>query len=521
MTKGGREHRSGGKRSSDRRGTAKGRAAKAQRQRERKKRQQSSRPTRQPADQLPRIDTARGIAFHVLNTKADQGFVSDRLHEEFQTSRISSTDRRLATELANGVTRRRMTLDWILEWCVDRPLQQVETPLLELLRLGTYQIGLLTGIPPHAAVNETVALAKQLGKPQWTGILNGALRKVDSLCCDEFVDSPGTDALPMNDGRFRKLNSFVADEEYDTGSSILPDPDVDAPGYFAWGFSFPPWMIRRWYRWMNRIDMLRLCQWFNRPPHLHLRVNLLRTSREEVQAALAEAGLESEPGEHRESLSLAGSLSVTKLPGFDEGHWTVQDTTAMAAARLLSPQSDEQVLDLCAGVGTKSTHLAELMKNRGRIIATDISRKKLQRLEENCLRLGHSSIELRLIDPESKVGLLSELGIDRPFDAALVDVPCSNTGVLNRRAEARWRLSPEGLDELVGKQKALLQKACDATRPGGRIVYSTCSFEHEENKLVVDEVASHRDDLEILAINECIPGFPADGGFQALVAKRV
>jgi 16S rRNA (cytosine967-C5)-methyltransferase len=253
--------------------------------------------------------------------------------------------------------------------------------------------------------------------------------------------------------------------------------------------------------------------WFNSPPPLMLRVNLLRTSRESVLEAFARENIPAEAGELAESIVLTASRNVAELPGFTEGDFSVQDLTAMKAVELLNPKPGETIWDVCAAPGTKTTAIAERMQNQGRVLATDIHPARLALIEDNRSRLGLDIIKAQRI---------SAAGDDLPggpFDAVLVDVPCSNTGVLGKRVEARWRLTPADFEELPGIQSRLLEAACERVKPGGRVVYSTCSIEPEENEAIVAALLSRRPDWKLVEQQTHWPGRPADGGFAAWLQK--
>ena len=211
---------------------------------------------------------------------------------------------------------------------------------------------------------------------------------------------------------------------------------------------------------------------------------------------------------------LARTAHVPSLPGFNDGHFTVQDPSATSAGGLLAPVPGQRVLDLCAAPGTKSTHLAELMENRGQVVAVDSHPERLERIAPAANRLGLSIIEPVLVD-ESGENLPSG-----PFDAVLVDVPCSNTGVLGKRPEARWRLEPNEPTRLAELQLRLLEQAAGTVAPGGRLVYSTCSVEPVENDQVVERFLDNRPDFEQVQRQEHVPGQPADGGFQSLLLHK-
>lgn len=447
---------------------------------------------------------ARDLAFHAINAHQKKGkFITDVLAQEASASNLNSDDRRLALELSNGVVRRQATLDSLITPCVSRPRQNIEDALWTLLRIGTYQLVFTSSIPVYAAINETVETARRLGKPGWTGFINGVLRSVSRTMTDEQTGQPGPDSVPLGDGRYRRLNV-----------DRFPDPSIDPVAYYSAAFSFPRWLVDRWAARHSFDELCQIGFWFNSPTPIMLRTNTLRTTRGELLAKLHAAGIEATPGSDSSAIVLQQSARVDTLPGFAEGLFVVQDETAMQAARLLNPQPGIQVLDLCAAPGTKTTHLAELMRNEGKIIAVDVNRERLARIDENAHRLGISIIE---------TVIAAEDGADiprGPFDAILLDVPCSNTGVLSKRPEARWRLNPQDLVELPAIQTMLLRSALERLKPGGRVVYSTCSIETEENAAVVRSALGDvqlQERLVLEAEQEHIPGQPSDGGYQALL----
>ena len=435
----------------------------------------------------------RALAHEVLLEQAEtHTFAQDLLDRRWAAYEVPANDRRLISDLVFGTVRRRATLDAILAAHLNRPLADLEPGLRTLLRLGAYQLALTGGIPPHAAVHETVAVAELVGSPRWTGLTNGVLRSVARALYpanDEPVAAPGpaADAVPLpgapsSERTWRKV-----------GSAVFPDPAGDPAGYFAAAFAFPRWLSRRWAARHEPADLWALGFHFDRPPVPTLRVNGLKTDRPAVLAALGAAGIDAKPGAAPRAVALAESSPVTALPGFAEGHFSVQDETAQRAAALLDPRPGERVLDLCAAPGTKTTHLAELSGDAAHIFAADVSSARLEKVTANARRLGLSSIRVRATaaDAHDLPGLPDGATEDRgaweggPFDAALVDVPCSNTGVLGKRPEARWRIKAGDLPLFAESQARLLAAALLRVRPGGRCVYSTCSVEPEENAGVV------------------------------------
>jgi 16S rRNA (cytosine967-C5)-methyltransferase len=446
--------------------------------------------------------TAREIAFDVLNRWKPRSAHATRLLDDwFERGSVAPAERALATELVRGVMRRRETLSVLVKPHVNRPLSQVEHGALVLLWLGAYQRVMLSGIPEYAVVNETTELARRCGKPQWTGFINAVLRSLGRSITDEFVEAPAANAVPLGVNRHRVVST-----------PVFSDPQQDWIGYFAAAFSFPRWLAERWAKRGDRNEQLRQAFWFNSPSSLCLRVNILRTSRDNLLAALDQARVPAQAGVHPESILLDESAQVQKLPGYEEGWFTVQDESAIAAGTLLDPQPGERVLDLCAAPGGKTAHLAVLMQNQGRILATDVDAVRLQRVDETCRRLGLTIVETRST-PRDSVGLEGET-----FDRILLDVPCSNTGVLGKRPEVRWRLRMEDITELSAIQSRLLRMASDRLASGGRLVYSTCSIEPEENRTVVEGLLKERPKMALIQDRQHLPGRPADGGYQALLA---
>ena len=427
-------------------------------------------------------------------------YVKEHLETEITRGELPPIERPLATELAFGVVRRKSTLDALLSVAVSRPRENVEPALWMLLRLGTYQLALCDGVADYAAISETVELSRWLGRDYWAGFANGCLRSVTRLVTEQSLDEPSPFALPLTAGRYRRLSQ-----------PIFANPGDQPLSYISKAFSLPYWLVERWAK---RFDFDELCQlgfWFNTPTSIALRVNRLRTDRETLLAKFAAAGVAASAGELPTSIRLDSPTRIDLLPGFTEWEFVVQDESAQQAAELLAPQPGDTVLDLCAAPGTKTTHLAELMCNQGRLIATDSSESRLKLVPQNAERLGLSIIETAVVSLE---GTDIPAG---PFDAILIDAPCSNTGVLGKRPDARWRIQPEDLEELSRIQLLLLLAASNRLKPGGRLVYSTCSIEPDENSSVVEAACHFRPKLKLVEQRELTPGRSSDGGFQTLL----
>ncbi|WP_197995445.1 16S rRNA (cytosine(967)-C(5))-methyltransferase RsmB [Gimesia algae] len=456
------------------------------------------------ADELPipqYFRSARELAFFLVEEyrRSDQ-FISDSMQQWERRIDLSSADWRLAMEISIGVVRRQLTLDTIIESQLTRPREKVEAPLWTLLQIGVYQLVMLDQIPDHAAVSETVELAGKLHRVRWKKMVNAILRSITRLMTTDIATEPQSNAIPLSTDRFRCFSI-----------GLFPSPIADAASYLSKAFSFPLPVITDWLDRFGMQQTMQMAQWFNQRNKLYLRNNALQTTRDELLEELQTEGIQVSPGDEPQSIRLEEPVAIENLVGFAAGKFTIQDQSAMAAGNLLNPQPEETVWDMCAAPGTKTTHLAELMYNRGTLIATDVSAHRLEKIEQNASRLGLTCIETHLANQPHAA--LSE----KPFDAILVDAPCSNSGVLGKRPEARWRLDEVSIKELNQIQRDLLEQALQRLKPSGRLVYSTCSFDPRENEELLQEVLQNYSSRNLVQANRHIPGSPCDGGYQALI----
>jgi 16S rRNA (cytosine967-C5)-methyltransferase len=388
----------------------------------------------------------------VLRQRGPSGdYVEKLLERELARQALSPLDRALCQELVYGLVRWQSALDWLIERKTGGRAQNAS--LRALLRLGLYQLFWLQRIPDHAAVHETVELAKQLGFGPQAGFLNAVLR-----------------------GYIR--------ERAQTQVLLESLKKTDA----AAGYSHPAWLVERWQARWGVEQTAQLLAWNNRPPPTFGRLNTLKTDASRLAARWREEGVEFEERQYDWTgpgmvFELRRHPPLAALGSFQDGWFYVQDPGTLLAGRQLDPHPGETVLDLCAAPGGKTTHLAQLMGNRGRIAARDNQPERLERLAENCKRLGATCVEIS--------------AAPGPFDRILVDAPCSNTGVLRRRIDARWRVQPGELARLSQTQSALLTQAALELKPGGTLVYSTCSLEPEENEQVVRRFLDEHPSLKL------------------------
>ena len=408
--------------------------------------------------------TAREAALHHLLAIEEGGSYANLVTARGQSA-LSDADRRLANELTQGVTRRRGTLDWTLGQLLKDPLDKLTPAIRNILRLGAYQLLFLTKVPPSAAVNESVKLAHRYGHAGVAKLVNGVLRNLDR--------------------RRAKLE---------------PPRFADDPvAAMTHRYSLPAWLAERWVERMGG-EAEALGAWSLVPPKLALRVNTLRATVEQVEAALTAAGVAFERSTVvPEGLCLQEAVDVTALPGYHEGWWYVQDEGAMLISRCVDPQPGETVIDVGAAPGGKTTHLAQLMENRGAIMAVDSHAGRLLLLKENCERLG---VEIVTLVERSGADLADLPQADR----ILLDVPCSGLGVLPRKPDVRWRQTPEGIAGLTQTQDALLDAATTRLKPGGRLVYSTCTISREENQDRIERFLKTHPDF---SLGDLAPHLPA------------
>lgn len=405
--------------------------------------------------------TAREVALRVL-IKVDrgEGFVDNVLTAVASRHNLTRRDRRFVQELTYGVTRLRKRLDYVIDrYCVRR---SADCRLRNVLRMGTYQI-LSMDVPDYAAVDESVRLLG--GQDQrLAAFVNAVLRRIAA--------------------EGRTLN--------------FPDPGKDPVQFLATYYSHPEWLVSRWIRHFGYDETERLCQLDNEVPSLALRVNRRRASAEEVARLLRQEGIASTPGQYLEYvLRVDGSMPLTEVRAFTDGLIQIQDESAALVGELVNPQPGEIVLDLCASPGGKTTHIAELMGDSGLVVAVDVSVTRLKPLLENLERLRLDSVIPVVSD--------SRYFRTRRADLVLLDVPCSGTGTLRRRPDLRWRRLESDLSVLRALQMALLANAANILKSGGRLVYSTCSIEPEENEEVVAEFLGSHPEFSLESIPRWVP----------------
>jgi len=401
------------------------------------------------------MSSPRQLAFTVLRDVHKGAYTDVAIDRALQKGNLDNRNRRLLTELVYGSTRRQRTLDAIIDRLGKKKSHQQPKDLRTILHLGLYQLRYQQKIPSSAAVNTTVQLARDNGFAGLSGVVNGLLRQY----------------IRLNESSQEILK--------------LPENPVEQLGILH---SFPDWIIQVWLEQLGFEQTEQLCQWMNKTPTIDLRINPLVTSLESVEAALQTVGVECQRLPHLpQGLRLMSSSgAIQNLPGFHSGWWTVQDSSAQLVGYLLDPQPGEVIIDACAAPGGKTTHIAELMGDKGKIWACDRTPSRLRKLQQNAQRLNLKSIEICAGDSRD-FSQFNSIG-----DRVLLDVPCSGLGTLHRHADARWRQTPQKVEELALLQQELITHAATFVKLGGVMVYATCTLHSRENEDVITNfLASH------------------------------
>jgi 16S rRNA (cytosine967-C5)-methyltransferase len=409
--------------------------------------------------------TARDLAFLVVRRVSDGAYADRAFRAEAGRARLSSADRAFAQQLAYGTIQRRLTLDHVIANLSDRPLAKLDPPLLDALRLGIYQLLFMDAVPDHAAVGETVELAKA-ARGAGFKFANAVLR------------------------RATREARAVYDAVGDT-----------TPAEAAIRHSHPQWLAELWWKTLGREETLALLEAGNRPAEDAVRVNTLVAEPDAVAARIP--GVRRDPA-LAEALVLAEPFDTEGSDLFAEGAITPQSRASMLVARTLEPQPGETILDMAAAPGTKTTHAAALMSGKGQITAIEVNSARAEDLRANCARMHVVSVEVIVEDARSVKG---------EFDRVMLDAPCSNLGTLSRRPDARWRKTPQQITQLGVLQAELLDAAAGVTRSGGTLVYSVCTISPREGEQQVDAFTRRHPDFTETSRRQTLPHRDNTDGF--------
>mgnify|MGYP001026236780 FL=1 len=415
----------------------------------------------------------REAALKVLYEIDKNGAYCDKaLKNQLEKCEVSDNDKRLASELVYGVTDKRRRLDYIIENYSSQRLKKLSVWILNILRMGVYQILFLDKIPGSAAVNESVKLARRYGHNASAGFVNAVLRTV------------------AREGDVRYTDNDIA---------IY--------------YSVPDWLDSMLAGMYGREKTVKMYEAFSKPSPTTVRVNTLKAQPSEVKESLSEGGVHVMGTEYDDMLEISDFGDISKLPQYLDGLITPQDISAYRVCTVLKPKPGERIIDMCAAPGGKTTHIAQLCENDAKITAFDISSHKLDIINNNCTRLGITCVKTELSD-----GTVYNEKYAGTADRVLADVPCSGLGVIGKKFDIKWSRSPEGIDELIKIQNKIIANAGAYLKPGGVLVYSTCTLNKNENEEVARRFA--RENSYEITFEETIMPYSGSDGFYICKMRK-
>ena len=428
-----------------------------------------------------RKKTPRAICLDILNRVEEADLHPDRLlNDSFKRYRyFTPLDRAFLTELTYGVIRWREKLDWVIRHFSKISFERIELETLNILRLGLYQILFLSRTPSSAAVNESVELSKRARGKGGAGFVNAVLRssirQKDEICYPDIAEDP---ALHI---------------------SVLE--------------SHPLWLVQRWLKEMGVEETFKICKFDNQISSLTLRANTLKISRKDLIRKLEEKELKPLSATFsEEGILLQDPPPTSELPFMKEGLYIIQDEASQLVTSILDPKPGERILDACAAPGGKTTHMAQEMENRGEIYALDLSKGKLDSIEEMCQRLGIKIVKTTKGDAVKSLPIPQGV----KFDRILADVPCSGFGTLRKNPDLKWRREEKDVKRLSELQFSILSNLSTYVKEGGVLIYSTCTVFHEENEDVVETFLEGHPEFQLDQIEKVASAFIADGKSEKL-----
>lgn len=407
----------------------------------------------------------REICLNILIDVHSKGAYSNYTINKYIKENIKIKDENLIREIVYGVIENRLYLDYIISKLSSIKVEKIQPPILDILRMGVYQMAFMDKIPDRAAVNESVNLSKKYGHKGISGFVNGVLR------------------------------NFSRNKE-----KLMVVEVSNSVDYISIKYSYPKWIIRRWINEFGYEFTEKLCISNNSKPKLNIRVNRLKTNREELSDKLSSYGyIVYNTRYAKDGIIVENPIRITEREEFQQGCFTIQDESSMLVGQIANPKEGSLVMDLCSAPGGKATHIAEIMGNKGKVISRDIYEHKLRLIKENSNRLGINIIETEIFDA---------LKVDNTMvgkaDYCIIDAPCSGLGIIRRRPDIKWNRKEEDIKELVRMQKAILNNAKKYVKPGGIIVYSTCTIGKEENLDVVMDFLKANKNFSLLGFGELL-----------------
>ncbi|WP_413380052.1 16S rRNA (cytosine(967)-C(5))-methyltransferase RsmB [Alkalihalobacillus sp. 1P02AB] len=389
----------------------------------------------------------REVALQILiQIEKEQAYSNLLLNQTINNGEIEKRDVGLLTELVYGTVQRKLTLTFFLTPFVKKGLESLEPWVKTLLQMSVYQLVYLERVPERAVIHEAVTIAKKRGHDGTASLVNGILRSVQR----EGVPS------------FEKVTNQTK--------------------RLAFEYSFPKWLVRRWLTTYGEEETREMMKMSLKPPVVSLRVNQLKTNQDDLAKILKEEGVLTRKGELSSDALIVEEGNAFKTNAYRSGLFTAQDESSMLVAKALGPKAGEHILDSCAAPGGKSTHIAELMNNEGTLLSVDLHEHKVQLIREQAKRLDLSMIEVVAAD----VRAFSQKTPVESFDAILLDAPCSGLGVIRRKPDIKWAKKESDIQDIAEIQAMILEAVAPLLKKGGRLVYSTCTIDQEENEAIVE-----------------------------------
>jgi 16S rRNA (cytosine967-C5)-methyltransferase len=413
-----------------------------------------------------KVDQIRETALSILvKIDSSQGHINILLNNILERNKVSTRDAAFINEITYGVVRNKNKLDWAISQFCIRNLDETPIWIKNILRMGAYQLLFLDKVPDYAICNESVQLAKKYGNSGISKFVNSILRNI------------------IRNGK----------------NIQWPDKDQKPALYISIIYSHPYWIVERWLKRFGLENTINICKANNKIPTLVIRTNTLKTSRVKLKEILEKANISVKEGIFtKEALYLKGLPNITKCSAYKEGLFQIQDEASILVSHLVDPLPGELVIDVCSAPGGKTTHLAQLMGNKGKILALDINKERLLLVKENCQRLG-----IKIVKTQVNNGTKLDNNYIEKANKVLVDVPCSGLGVLRRKPDLKWQTYDlERFKQLSKLQGKILSTASNYVKIGGKLIYSTCSIEPEENEKVVNGFLDKNRKFELENMNE-------------------
>lgn len=396
------------------------------------------------------VDLPRETALKILYEISEKGAYSNiALNKYLEAGRLTDTDRAFVTELVYGTVKWRLKLDWVISRFSKIKLKKISPWILNILRLGAYQLLYMDRVPESAACNESAKLAKKYGHQASTGFVNALLRNIAR----------------------------------NAGNTEYPDAASEPLKYLSIVYSHPEWMVERFLELFGREFTESLLAANNEVPEFTIRTNMLKTTRDGLMEALAAENVQAAAGRFsRDAVIIKNPSSVSRLDAFRKGLFQVQDESSMLVAQVLDPRPGELVLDACSAPGGKATHIAQLMGNKGTVLARDIHEHKIRLIDQAASRLGIEIIKTGIRD-----AAIPDPELASKADRVLLDAPCTGLGIIRRKPDIKWARENSDTKEIVQLQKKLINAAASCVKPGGVLTYSTCTILPEENGKIIKD----------------------------------